>query len=50
MHPYELTGPGTQHLGAGYQLLMEHGYPEEPALLALNYEDWNSPYRTLGKL
>ena len=49
-HPAELSGPGSQHLEAGHQLLLEQGYSKKLARVALVHERWNDPARTLEEL
>ncbi|MEE3921724.1 HD domain-containing protein [Micromonospora sp. BRA006-A] len=42
-HPAELTGPGSAHEEAGYQLLLRFGVPEERARFAVTHAAWHSP-------
>ena len=49
-HPEELSEPGSKHLKAGYELLLEKGYSEDIARIALVHEEWNNPERTLEEL
>ena len=49
-HPNELYASGNQHPEAGYQMLVEKGYPEALAQIARVHEDWNHSDRTLEEL
>lgn len=49
-HPSELYEAGHQHPEAGYQMLVDKGYPAELAQIALVHEHWNNPGRTLEEL
>lgn len=40
LHPAELSGPGSQHEPAGYELLVEHGFPERLARFARTHASW----------
>lgn len=42
-YPAELSGPGSQHEHAGYELLLEHGFPERLARFARTHASWNEP-------
>ena len=42
-HPEELSGPGSAHEEAGYQLLLRFGVPEERARFAVTHAAWHAP-------
>ncbi|MFC6882116.1 MULTISPECIES: HDIG domain-containing metalloprotein [Actinomadura] len=42
-HAAELSGPGSEHEGAGYALLREHGVEERLARFARTHASWNGP-------
>jgi hypothetical protein len=46
----ELYEAGNQHLEAGYKLLLEKGYSDDIAQIALVHEDWDNPDRSLEEL
>nr|CTQ91686.1 hypothetical protein [Kibdelosporangium sp. MJ126-NF4] len=43
LFPAELSGPGSQHEPAGYQLLLEHGVEERLARFAQTHASWTEP-------
>jgi hypothetical protein len=43
LHPAELSGPGSLHEQAGYELLLEHGVPERLARFARTHASWHEP-------
>ncbi|MGO1051253.1 HD domain-containing protein [Crossiella sp. CA198] len=42
-HVEELSGPGSRHEQAGYELLLTFGVPEEFARFARTHGDWTQP-------
>ena len=42
LHPAELTGPGSAHELAGYQLLVDRGVPAAAAVIARDHASWSS--------
>ena len=40
VHSSELSGPGSAHEAAGYELLRAHDVPEEVARIARDHADW----------
>ncbi|ONI70709.1 phosphohydrolase [Actinosynnema sp. ALI-1.44] len=43
LYPAELSGPGSQHEPAGYELLIEHGVAERLARFARTHAAWTEP-------
>lgn len=43
VHPGELSGPGSAHEAAGYELLLAHGFGEEVARCARDHASWGRP-------
>ncbi|WP_370947278.1 HD domain-containing protein [Amycolatopsis sp. cg5] len=43
LHPAELSGPGSEHERAGYELLLEQGVDEDYARFARTHASWHSP-------
>jgi hypothetical protein len=43
VHPEELSGPGSAHEGAGYELLLRHGFDEGRARFARTHGSWDEP-------
>ncbi|CAM3494562.1 HD domain-containing protein [Kibdelosporangium persicum] len=43
LYPAELSGPGSQHEQAGYELLLERGFPERLARFARTHASWHAP-------
>lgn len=50
MHPDELSGPGSKHEPAGYQLLLDHGVPAALARFARFHANWTRPETTAEDL
>jgi hypothetical protein len=42
IHPEELSGPGSAHERAGYELLLTEGIPERLARFARTHGDWSA--------
>jgi HD domain-containing protein len=42
-HPAELSGPGSAHEIAGYELLLRHGFDERKARFARTHASWGEP-------
>jgi hypothetical protein len=42
LHPEELSGPGAEHEGAGYGLLLSYGVAERYARFAQTHSAWNA--------
>ncbi|MBM0202543.1 HD domain-containing protein [Micromonospora sp. STR1s_5] len=40
-HPDELSGPGSAHEAAGYELLLQHGVAESSARFARDHASWH---------
>lgn len=49
-HPAELSGPGSAHEQAGYQLLLERGVDESTARFARTHAAWTEPDVTVEDL
>jgi len=47
VHPEELTGPGSRHEPAGYQLLTARGVPHRLARFAGTHASWTDPDTTI---
>ncbi|MEC3917912.1 HD domain-containing protein [Nocardia sp. CDC160] len=43
LHPAELSGTGSAHESAGYQLLLDHGVSESAARFARTHAAWTEP-------
>ncbi|TDP31408.1 HD domain-containing protein [Nocardia ignorata] len=43
VHPEELSGPGSAHEQAGYELLLAQGFHEESARFARTHSSWTGP-------
>ncbi|MEV0682667.1 HD domain-containing protein [Nocardia sp. NPDC050378] len=43
LHPEELSGPGSAHELAGYELLVAQGFAEESARFAWTHGSWTAP-------
>jgi hypothetical protein len=43
VHAEELSGPGSAHEQAGYELLLRHGYDETRARFARTHASWHLP-------
>ncbi|MGW4634659.1 HD domain-containing protein [Nocardia sp. NPDC004415] len=43
VHPGELSGPGTAHEQAGYELLLARGFDEKAARFARTHGSWTGP-------
>ncbi|MFC9967845.1 HD domain-containing protein [Nocardia ignorata] len=43
LHPDELSGPGSAHEQAGYELLVAQGFAEESARFAWTHGSWTAP-------
>ena len=41
LHPEELSGPGSEHEAAGYELLLSHGVEERMARFARTHAAWH---------
>jgi hypothetical protein len=50
MHVAELSGPGSAHEAAGYEILRQHGVPEEFARFARTHASWTAPDVTIEDL
>jgi hypothetical protein len=50
VHPGELSGPGSTHEQAGYQLLLDHGVAETMARFARTHAAWTGPNITIEDL
>ncbi|GAA2087221.1 HD domain-containing protein [Actinomadura alba] len=50
MHPAELSGPGTAHECAGYELLRKHAVEEHLARFARTHATWTAPDVTVEDL
>ncbi|SDH89759.1 HDIG domain-containing protein [Actinokineospora alba] len=44
LHPDELSGPGSAHEQAGYELLRAHGVDERLARFARDHASWTGPH------
>jgi hypothetical protein len=47
VHPAELTGPGSRHEPAGYELLTARGVPHRLARFARTHASWTDPDTTI---
>jgi HD superfamily phosphodiesterase len=47
LHPGELTGPGSRHEPAGYELLTARGVPHRLARFARTHASWTDPDTTI---